>query len=132
MLYPLCYKLFGKIEHKVSRLGFIICTIFAIPLCFKSTSAYIAVVCLSLIYASVSVINTSFLSIFPVRFTESGNVASVSGIMDFATYSGAGIGSVIYGLTIQYMGYNSMFISWSCISIFSIIMLSVLIKHNKA
>lgn len=130
IIYPACYKLCGEDEHKVSVLGFLACVIFAIPICFK-VHEVIAVVCLSLIYTAVSVINTSMLSIFPMHYIKTGNVASVSGIMDFATYLGAGIGSVIYGFVIEHTNiYTPMFASWAVISVISVFILKPLLKKR--
>ena len=81
LLYPLCYRLCREREHQVSTFGFIACTIFSLLLCFAATSPVVAVLYLSLIYTAVSLINTSLLSIYPIRFLKSGNVASVSGLM---------------------------------------------------
>ena len=86
-------------------------------------------IALSCIYASVSLINTSFLSVFPVSFAKNGNVASVSGIMDFSTYLGAGIGSLSYGFLIEHFGFSSMFVSWVFISVISLFSLKNLKKH---
>lgn len=72
---------------------------------------------LCVIYASVSMINTSLLTIMPMHYTRTGNVASVSGIMDFATYLGGGIASLIYGALIKDFGYFPMFVSWAIISV---------------
>jgi len=131
MIYPACYKLCGEDEHKVSVMGFMVCILSAIPICFR-VHEIIAVVCLSLIYTAVSVINTSMLSIFPMHYIKSGNVASVSGIMDFATYLGAGIGSMVYGFVIKNTGiYAPMYISWAVISLASIFILMPLIKKRK-
>lgn len=127
--YPLCYKLCAEQEHKVSFWFFLLCAVSSIPLCVSGIiSPSISVICLSLIYASVSLINTSILSIFPMNFLHTGNVASVSGIMDFVTYLGAGISSLIYGFIIKYAGYTPMFCSWFVISIISAIVLFILTK----
>ena len=68
LLYPLCYRLCREREHQVSTFGFIACTIFSLLLCFAATSPVLAVLYLSLIYTAVSLINTSLLSIYPIRF----------------------------------------------------------------
>lgn len=131
MLYPACYKLCGDDEHKVSVLGFMVCLISAIPICFR-VNEFTAVICLSLIYTAVSVINTSMLSIFPMHYIKTGNVASVSGIMDFATYFGAGIGSMVYGFVIEHTGlYSPMYASWAVISLISILILKPLMKKGQ-
>ena len=54
------------------------------------------------------------------------NVASISGVMDLATYGGGGIGSLIYGFVIKGFGYTPMFVSWIVISVISIIILRTL------
>ena len=130
MLYPMCYSLCRFNEHRVSIFSFISCALFSLPLCFGASSPFLAAICLSIIYASVSLINTSILSIYPIRFASSGNVASVSGIMDFATYFGAGVSSVIYGFVVKSFGYAPMFISWAAVSVISVIALKKLAKRT--
>ena len=94
-------------------------------LTFDVRSPLVAALCLSIAYAAISLINTSSVSIYPMRFAATGNVAAVSGIMDFATYLGAGIGSAVYGYTIQWFGYGAMFGSWVVLSLLSMAALAV-------
>lgn len=66
-----------------------------------------------------------------MHYIKTGNVASVSGIMDFATYLGAGIGSVIYGFVIEHTNiYTPMFASWAVISVISVFILKPLLKKR--
>ena len=111
--------------------AFAACIAFSALLCFPSVSPIIAALCLALIYTAVSLINTSILSIFPINFLSTGQVASVSGIMDFATYLGAGISSAVYGFVITHFGYTPMFVSWAAISIASLCLLGVLNRRQK-
>ena len=69
---------------------------------------------------AVSVINACFLAFFPIQFAKDGHVASVSGIMDFATYLGTGLSAMVYGVMIDALGYNSMYLSWVIISLIAI------------
>ena len=128
MVYPLFYKLCSEKEHKVSVYAFAACIFLSIPLCFKMIPAVVAIICLSLIYTAVSIINTSILSIFPIQFAKTGNIASVSGIMDFATYFGAGISSLAYGFLIENFGYTPMYASWAVISLLSVFILRKMMK----
>ena len=130
-IYPLCFKLCREDENKVSAYAFLCCFISSLMICFGFVPAWLAAVCLSIIYACVSMINTSLLSIFPMRFAEEGNIASVSGMMDFATYCGAGIGSVFYGILIEHFGYTPMFASWVFVSVLSFMVLFKLLKNKK-
>ena len=122
-IYPAVYKMCKNKENTVSVIGFIISAVAAFVLCFSKIGIIPAVLCMSIIYAAVSMINTSILSIYPLRFLQTGNVASVSGVMDFATYLGAGVSGVIYGALIKSFGYTPMFVSWACISLISIILI---------
>lgn len=121
--YPAVYKLCKNRENTVSLLGFFISAVAALILCFSDIGIIPAVLCMSIIYAAVSMVNTSILSIYPLRFLNTGNVASVSGVMDFATYLGAGVSGVIYGTLIKNFGYTPMFVSWVCISLISMILI---------
>lgn len=126
IIYPAIYKLCKNRENTVSLIGFFVSAVAALLLCFSGIGIVPAVLCMSVIYAAVSMINTSILSIYPLHFLKTGNVASVSGIMDFATYLGAGISGVIYGALIKNFGYTPMFVSWVCISLISIVLIKKL------
>ncbi len=131
MIYPLIYRLCGEKEHTVSLLGFAICTVSSLPLIFGFGGPILAMICLSLMYAAVSLINTTLLSIYPIEYAKSGRVATVSGIMDFATYLGAGLGSMVYGTVIENFGYAPMFASWAAVSVLSIFLTGRLIRVLK-
>lgn len=134
LIHPFCYRLCKENEHRVSFLGFVVCVIFSVPLFLDTVTPVVAAVCLSMVYASVSTINTSMLSIFPMRYAETGNIASVSGLLDFLTYGGAGVSSVIYGALIDRFGqsgYVPMYLSWAAISAVSLIFLHLLIRADS-
>lgn len=131
MIYPACYKLCKAQEHRVSVYAFAICVIASAIMCITDIPPVGAAVCLSIIYASVSVVNTSILSIFPLQFADTDNVASVSGIMDFATYFGAGVSSLAYGYIIKYFGYMPMYLSWVLVSLASVLILRPMLSESK-
>jgi OPA family glycerol-3-phosphate transporter-like MFS transporter len=123
LLYPACYRLLGQREHLLSLIGFALCGVFAVILCIGVSGPLPAALCLSMIYALVSMINTSILSMFPLRFAKDDLVASVSGITDFATYLGASIASAVFGILIEDGGYGWMFAVWAVVSLLSIVIL---------
>lgn len=131
-LYPLLYKLCRERENTVSAVGFFVCIAASVLLCVNSIGMLTAVILLSLVYTAVSMINTSILSIFPLSYLKTGNVASVSGVMDFATYLGGGVASMIYGVVIANFGYAPMFVSWIVISAISVLMLIKISRDQKA
>ena len=132
LAYPPIYRLCKSNEHAVSLWGFLLCVIGAAVLISGQAGAVVALVALSLIYAAVSLVNTSLLSIYPLQFAPAGKVATVSGMMDFATYSGGGTGSFLYGLLIDGFGYGSMFFSWGMVSAVCVILAIVLKKTAVA
>jgi len=130
-IYSGIYKLCGNQEHKVSVYGFVACLVFALVMCVPNVPPVAAMLSLSMIYAATSVINTSFLSIYPIRFVDTGNVASVSGVMDFVTYLGAGVASACYGVVIDGFGYTPMFVSWAVISALGVVLVLRLVKVQQ-
>ena len=112
-LYPICYRLIGQRENFISLICFAVSAVLSVLLCLHQPGPITAALCLSLLYAVISMINTSLLSIFPLRFAKENMVSSVSGLADFATYLGAGIGSAVYGIVIARFGYVPMFVSWA-------------------
>lgn len=131
LAYPSIYKLFNSNENKVSIFSAFFCFVSMLPLIFGVKNIIIAAICLCFTNAAINVINTSFLSMFPIKFSKSGNVSSVTGIMDFFTYLGAGIGSAIYGITLTDGNFNFMFYSWIFIALAISIILFIIIKSKN-
>ena len=113
LLAPELYRLAGERERPMLVWGFLACICGAVLLVFLASSTWLAIAYLSLVYMAVSVMNACFLSFFPLQFAREGAVASVSGIMDFATYLGTGISSMVFGVLIEGWGYGAMFATWA-------------------
>lgn len=131
LAYPLFYRLCKEREQRVNAVGFAVCILAALRLLPGSVRPAEAAACFGLIYASVSLVNTSFLSIYPLRFLESGNVASVSGIMDLLTYTGAGVGSMLLGVLIEKFGYFPMFVLFALSAAASLLLILPELKKKK-
>ena len=123
LAYPFLYKLVKGNEHTVSILSFVCSALVCIPLLLPGVTPLVATLCLSMLFAFISMINSSILSIFPLRFANKNMVASVSGLTDFATYLGAAIGSAIYGFWLEDGHYDRMFLSWIVLCILSVLIL---------
>lgn len=126
MIAPSLYRLTGGDEKPLLIASYLACAVFSLLLILLPFSAWAAVVYLSLIYMAVSVINACMLAFFPIQFAQDGHVASVSGIMDFATYLGTGLSAMVYGVMIDAWGFRSMFLSWALLA-----MLAIPILHTK-
>lgn len=123
MLYSMCYRLCQYKEHVVSCLAFAVCGLAAAVLLHGNIRPLTAMIALGVLYAAASMINTSMVSIYPTRFVACGRLGFVSGLMDFVTYLGAGISSVIYGHFLDRFGYELMFGSWIAVSVLSALVL---------
>lgn len=131
LAYPLCYRLIGKRENLLSCGAFLICALAAtVLICCKKTPVCVMFM-LGLIYAAASMINTSMVSIYPTRFAKHGMLATVSGLMDFVTYLGAGVGATVYGVLAEKGDYEIMFASWTAISLISALVLTYLQRHGE-
>lgn len=119
LLFPICLKLAGEKENTVSILGFSVAAVASVLLIYADRLGIaVAVISLGVIYAASSMVNTSITSIYPLSY--GGNVASVSGLLDFGSYLGAGISGAVFGVVIKYFGYIPMFITWGVVAIISV------------
>ena len=123
MIYPLLHKWMSYDENKVAIFGFLFCAVCSLPLGLNFGSATMATLCLCGVYAFVSIVNTSFLSVYPLRFAEEGNVSSISSGMDFVIYLGHAVSTIVYGFLIVKYGYSSMYLTWIILSIVALILL---------
>lgn len=131
IVYPLLYKLYGRREHLVSVTALSAAALSLIPLCTNRISPLTATVCLSIAAASVSSVNTSFLTVYPMNYQKSGNVSAVVGLMDFSTYLGAGISSALYGRMLEHTSYPVMFLSWIGLTVLAVLILVGVMRWAK-
>lgn len=134
LLYPLLYRRL-KSEYRVSACSFLLCVISSAILCKRGLPIWGALLCLGVLSAMVSVINTHMLSAFPADFAAQGRLSFVASMMDLVAYGGAGLGSLLFGILIQYFGYGGMFAVWglvSGISVFVLLRSSLKIRFKVA
>ena len=130
LLFALFLKLARYNEHIVSMFSFA-GSLAASVLLVTVHDPVVAVIALSLVYACMSLTNSSMLSIFPARYLSKGCMAAISGVLDFVAYLGAGIGSTVFGLTIDRYGYGMMFASWAVMSVIGGVIMYLLVRKLK-
>lgn len=128
LLYPFVRKALRKREFLLCTYGFLGTAAVTIPLFFRVPMA-VSVVCLALIYTATSMVNTTA-AVFAVRFASTGDVATVSGLMDLCAYSGCAVGSVLYGYLIPLLGFKAMFAVWLALALISAVLLHPLRKSE--
>ncbi len=127
LLAPYFYRLSRNAEGPLLVCSFAVCILCSVLLIGFPVSAFWAVGYLSLIYMAVSVMNACFLAFYPMQYAREGLVASVSGLMDFATYLGTGLSAMVFGVLIDSVGYWSMFAFWGILSLSAI---GILLYHH--
>lgn len=127
LLAPYFYRLSRSAEGPLLVGSFAVCILCSVLLIGFPVSAFWAVGYLSLIYMAVSVMNACFLAFYPMQYAREGLVASVSGLMDFATYLGTGLSAMVFGVLIDATGYWSMFAVWVILSLSAI---GILLYHH--
>lgn len=129
LLAPYLYRLSRSAERPLLVGSYSVCILCSALLITLPISAFWAVGYLSLIYMAVSVMNACFLAFYPMQYAKDGLVASVSGLMDFATYLGTGLSAIVFGFLIDLAGYWSMFAVWGILSLTATAIL--LYHHSK-
>lgn len=100
-----------------------ICLVASVMLCIPKVPMLATSVALSIVYAATAMANTSFISIYFINFASSGDVVTTGDIIDFCTYLGTSVASLVYSIIVDNWDYTPMFISWSVLSILSVIIL---------
>ncbi len=119
-LYPIAKKVVKRDDY-VSILAFGLCAVGAFLLCVYVRHVIVAMGIMGAISTFIAMVNTHLLSVFPENYLSTGNLSFTASFMDFLTYTGAGIGSALFGMMIPHFGYPSMFLTWSIISVFSML-----------
>ncbi len=121
LMFPFLYKAFKQRELSVASFSFLLCAVSLVPFVIWKPSLILATLLLILVASFTSMINASFLSIYPLHFQKSDQISTVSGIIDFATYAGSAIGSAIFGMLIYSLGYSSMIFVWVLLCFISVL-----------
>lgn len=126
LCYPLFFKLCGNDPQRVSVVCFFGCLLAAAPLALNVGSVWVAIVLLVLLSTFGNVMNTSFLTMFPITMEKYGLVSSTASLLDVVTYSALGISSAVFGAIIEGLGikgYQVMFLIFILFAALGIIML---------
>ncbi len=126
LCYPIFYKVCCNDHTLVSRLCFAGCIIFCIPLIIGGKNELLAILLLVLLSTLGNVMNTSFLSIFPMSMAHTGKVSAIASVMDVVTYSGLGISSAVFGWLINTFGlagYKMMFGAFGLAALLGLLLL---------
>ena len=134
LCYPIFYKICRNDQALVTKLCFAGCIVFCIPLILGVKNEILAILLLVLLSTLGNVMNTSFLSIFPMSMEHTGKVSTIASVMDVVTYSGLGISSAVFGWLINSFGltgYKMMFGMFGLAALLGLLLLQFTKTHIK-
>ena len=79
-------------------------------------SAFIPMVLMSIIVASMHGVNLMLITVAPKRFAKSGRVATYSGILNACTYIGAALSTYGFAVLAENFGWNFTILMWVFVS----------------
>ena len=123
ILFLPCLRACKNNENLVAGLSLVLSAVFACLLALNILPLWLSLACFGGIACMISMANTTLLSIFPSRYLERGCVSSVASYMDVLAYSGAAVGSLVFGVMVESIGYVPMFIVWLVCSAISAVVL---------
>jgi len=120
LLYPVLQKSLKK-DRLIVAVCFVVCSVCSLILCLNTSSMFLSITALGVIAAGTAAINTYYLAVFPAEIADGANISFSASVMDLLTYSGAGIGSLVFGSLISGSGFKAMFLIWCLVLIVSAI-----------
>lgn len=128
LCYPIFFRLCGCDPQRVTVVCFAGCLLAAAPLMLNFCNVWLAVVLLVLLSTFGNVMNTSFLTMFPITMEKHGLVSSTASLLDVVTYSALGISSAIFGALIEACGLSGYQWMFGAFMIFAVVGLALLWK----
>ncbi len=116
LLYPVLYKLCRRNEIKTACCCYIVSAVCLVPLACAELPIVSAAALMFAVSAFIGAANSTFSGLLPLRFFDTGNISSVSGVTDFLTYMGSATGAAAFGALISLLGYGAMIWVWVLLS----------------
>ncbi len=116
-LAKLVYKKILKNEMLCAGSFFALCGVCSVLLpLFRESSPAVSVFLFALAVGSMHAVNLVVTCYVPRRFRKFGNISTISGVTNFATYVGSALSTYGFAALIQKRGWNSAITSWIIIA----------------
>lgn len=101
-------------EHGHAALLYLLCAAgLAVLLACSGKSAVLAIALLALSTTAMIAVNTLLISVFPGRFSATGQVATISGILNFSVYVGSALSNYGIGAIAERLGWTPVLTLWA-------------------
>ena len=101
-------------EHGHAALLYVFCAAaLAVLLAGSGKSAVLAIALLAVSTTAMIAVNTLLVSVFPGRFSATGQVAAISGILNFSVYVGSALSNYGIGAMAESLGWTPVIGLWS-------------------
>lgn len=93
--------------------------------CFTGRNAAVCVVCAALLTGCMHGVNLALICMIPPFYKESGNVSTVSGILNACTYVGSAVSTYAIAVLSQRVGWSNTVLIWMLIALLGTILCCV-------
>ena len=131
LCYPVFFRICKNNPVRVSVVCFAGSLLASVPLALDLLPVWPAAVLLVLISTFGNVMNTSFLTMFPITMERHGLVSSTASLMDVVTYSALGLSSALFGLLIDHFGVGGYQMMFGAFIVMGVIGIATLWKSSR-
>ena len=111
------YSKFLHNEMLFSGITFVVAAVAALVLTVLSGfSPIVSVVCSTVIVGCMHAINLMLVCLVPGKFRATGNISTVSGVLNFATYVGAALSTYVFAALSERFGWEATILLWFIVS----------------
>ena len=105
-------------EFKLSGVMFAAATAAAgVLVLLSGASPVISVVCSTVIVGCMHGINLMLVCVLPGRFKRTGNISTISGVLNFATYVGAALSTYGFAALSERVGWHGTILLWLAVTV---------------
>ena len=131
-LFAFMQKRYIQNETAFSAILFGICALLSVTWALTfSVSPVLSILQAALIIGLIHGINLMLISILPKRFSNTGKVAFISGLLNFFTYVGSALSTYGMAWISELLGWQMTIITWALIAFAGLCMCAVCIKKFK-
>jgi sugar phosphate permease len=122
-------KMFFKNEIDCSLLFFTAVMAILLVLTFIPRNIIFSLLTLGLVTTATAAIHTLFITLMPLRFTHTGRITMVTGLLNTSTYIGSGIAGYGFGKTAEHFNWGIINLIW-CGTAMTAILLCLLVRRT--
>lgn len=86
------------------------------------TGLFASILFFAAVTTCIEAVNVMLISLIPLRYSQMGRAATMSGVLNFCTYVGSAISTFGVGLLVEQRGWNFALGAWNCFAVVGVVM----------